>query len=106
MSVNEGTDIERSDALYKSSVLPNVSSLCEMMSRARNAYPDSDIHGGTVDVNSAYQQFSLTPEAACLRSAIISVPHGNKSKRVLAVYLVGVFGDTRASHVYNTIGRS
>jgi hypothetical protein len=27
-------------------------------------------------------------------------------KIVLAVYLVGVFGDTRASHVYNTIGRS
>ena len=58
-----------------------------------------------MDVNAAYQQFALTTEAAKLRSTIIYVPHLNELKPVLIVYLVGVFGDTRASHVYNTIGR-
>jgi hypothetical protein len=77
-----------------------------MIELIRQAKPDSEIHGGTVDVNAAYQQFSLTTEAAKLRSTIIYVPHLNDLKPVLVVYLVGVFGDTRASHVYNTIGRS
>ena len=105
-SVNEGTDTVLSDTIYKPSKLPDVHSLCEMLESIRENKPDSEIHGGTVDVNAAYQQFSLTTEAAKLRSTIIYAPHLNDLKPVLVVYLVGVFGDTRARHVYNTIGRS
>ena len=74
------------------------------MTREHN--PVENIHGGTVDVSAAYQQFSLTTEAAKLRSTIINVTHEGNIKQVLVIYLVGVFGDTRASFVYNTIGRA
>jgi hypothetical protein len=106
LSINEGTDLSRSDAIYKSSRLPDVHSLCEMIELVSENNPGENIHGGTVDVSAAYQQFSLTTEAARFRSALIDVPHGNTTKRVLATYLVGVFGDTWASFVYNTIGRA
>jgi hypothetical protein len=77
-----------------------------MLESIREDRSNSEIHGGTVDVNAAYQQFPLTTEAAKLRSTIIYVSHLSELKPVLVVYLVGVFGDTRAGHVYNTIGRS
>jgi hypothetical protein len=77
-----------------------------MMETVRELHPNENIHGGTVDVSAAHQQFSLSADAARLRSTIIDVPHGFGFKRLLVIYLVGVFGDTRASFVYNTIGRA
>jgi hypothetical protein len=77
-----------------------------MMEIIREQHPNENIHGGTVDVSAAYQQFSLSTDAARLRSTIIEVPHENGLKRVLVIYLVGVVGDTRASFFYNTIGRA
>ena len=72
----------------------------------QRAQPERNIHCGTVEVSAAYQHFSLPTDAARLRSTIIDVPHKDGFKRVLVVYLVGVFGDTRAGFVYNTIGRA
>jgi hypothetical protein len=54
---NEGTDVVRSDAVYKPSRLPDVHSLCEMMEIIREHHPNENIHGGTVDVSAACQQF-------------------------------------------------
>ena len=48
----------------------------------------------------------ITTEAAKLRSTIINVTHEDSIKQFLVIYLVGVFGDTRASFVYNSIGRA
>ena len=106
LSVNEGTDTTRSDEIYKPSKLPDVHSICEMIEANSEKNPGKNIHGATVDVSAAYQQFSLSTEAARLRSTLIDIPYRNGTKPVLVIYLVGVFGDTRASHVYNTIGRS
>ena len=102
MSLNEGTDTLQSDEFYKPTVLPTVADLCEMAEVLRVKYPGSNIHEATIDVASAYQQFPLAIETAKLRASIINIYDG----RVLVVYLVGVFGDTRASHVYNVIGRA
>jgi hypothetical protein len=77
-----------------------------MMEMIRERHPNANIHGGTVDVSAAYQQFSLTTEAAKVRSTIINIPYEGSVKKIRVVYLVGVFGDTRASFVYNTIGRA
>ena len=76
------------------------------MEMIRERHPNANIHGGTVDVSAAYKQFSLTTEAAKVRSAIINIPYEGSVKKILVVSLVGVFGDTRASFAYNTIGRA
>ena len=99
MSLNNSTDTQRSDEFYRPTVWPTVADLCEMAETLRAKYPESNIHGATIDVASAYQQFSLSFDAARFRVSILNV----NNVRVLVVYLVGVFGDTRASHVYNVI---
>lgn len=75
--------------------------LCEMTEEMQNAFHEEDSYAAAVDAGSAYQPFLLSDEALIWRCSIIKVHDGLQVEYVLVIYLIGVFGDARAGHVYN-----
>jgi hypothetical protein len=104
LSVNEGTDLGRSDAWYVPPNLPTLQSISGDIQKVRARFPGERICGGTADVNQAYCQNVASVESAKLRCTTMEceeIPGG-----VMAMYIVCIFGDTRAGHVYNIISRA
>ena len=69
-------------------------------------FKEIQLHEATCDIKSAYQQFSYSRDAALLRTTVLNVDHtsGHPPMDVLFIHLVGIFGDTRAGHVYKILG--
>ena len=100
-SLNEANDGEASDALYPPTVLPNIRDVCEMACQARERFEGREkLAAATIDIEKAYRQFQVSPEAVLHRAIIIYV-----SGVPLVVYtLCGWFGDRKAGHCYNVTG--
>lgn len=103
-SLNTGMDLEKSDSVYPPTRLPTLSDICEMAQQAKTrAERGSErVVGAVVDVAGAYNQITLSYEAALHRTVMIyigpnQIPH-------LCIILVNNFGDARAGHVYNIAG--
>ena len=74
MSLNQANDGEASDALYPPTVLPNVRDICEMACQARAKYEgEENLSVATIDIEKAYRQFQVSPEAILHRAIIIFV---------------------------------
>ena len=103
-SLNGGYDLASSDQVYPQPYLPDVHAVCEMICQRQELFPDQQLHGATADVKSAYCQIPLSVDASHLRATIITV--GPEKIRVLILYLVSIFGDTRAGHTYCVVGQA
>jgi hypothetical protein len=104
LSVNEGTDLVRSDELYVPPELPTLFSISKHIQALKCKSPGKKIVGGTVDVKQAYCQNVASVQSARLRCSFMEceeVPGGT-----VAMYVVCIFGDTRAGHVYNLTSRA
>ena len=105
-SVNSSVDITAHDEHYPASYLCNVHDLCELAMLKQARYPGEQISGATVDVKDAYQQGANSPGVTALYGTQMDYISAITNKRVSlwVFYVVGVFGFTRAGHVYNTFG--
>jgi len=102
-SVNKGTDLSRSDEKFPMYKLPDIHDLCEMACRKQEQYPhESELHGATIDVSSAYQQIPASVGSAKNFATIITVG----DMLVLVIYLVLMWGYTRAGHIYCVAARA
>ena len=102
ISINEGTDLCRSDRHYPKVDLPSARDLCELAEAQRARYePQGEIlEGATIDISDAYRQFTVSVEAIMNRTVMIVI----KGVKYIVFALCGWFGDTRAGHVYNLTG--
>ena len=100
-SLNEANDEEASDALYPPTTLPNIRDICEMACQARDRFEGREkLVAATIDIEKAYRQFQVSPEAVLHRAIIVYV-----AGVPLVVYtLCGWFGDRKAGHCYNVTG--
>ena len=107
-SYNESIDYMASRAIYKKPILPLLPDLAEMACQQRDKYPGQVLAGATVDVSTAYNQFAMTVEAAKLTATQINVMDttGTASKKVIVVYLIGMFGCATAGDVYCQIAQA
>ena len=101
-SVNHGTDVEASDVCYPLQRLPDIRCICELASRQRQHHGESELGGVTVDAFKAYTQFQNSVETSKLFATYLLFP----LKVVVAIYLVGAFGYTRAGHIYCLFARA
>jgi hypothetical protein len=97
-SVNEGTDKFMSDEAYPEPRLPTLRSISELIVLMQDAYPGEDLEGATADAKQAYCQNVASLESALLRCTRMFSE--DRSREILAMYIVCIFGDTRAGHVY------
>ena len=101
MSLNQANDGEASDALYPPTVLPNVRDICEMACQARARYEgEENLSVATIDIEKAYRQFQVSPEAILHRAIIIFV----RGVALVIYTFGGWFGDKKAGHCYNVSG--
>ena len=101
--LNDLVDKAAHDAHYPMGDLPSARTICEMICEMREAYPGEELSGATVDVASAYKQTPVLPEMAKLLGVRVKATNDNgKRVNLIVLYLVGVFGFTRAGHVYCT----
>jgi hypothetical protein len=103
-SLNESIDFAASDECYPMPTLPLLPDIAEMACKCREANPGKQIAGGTIDVNSAYQQFAQSVETSKLVASQIKIPRGDGWKRLVVIYTVGTFGHSRAGNVYCAVG--
>ena len=106
-SLNDGTDLKRSDELYPPSELPTVRDICDLAQRMRERYEaqGEELAGATIDVSSAYRQITLSDEAAWHRAVKLYLGDQDGNTKPYVCYsLVACFGDTRAGHAYNVAG--
>jgi hypothetical protein len=71
LSVNDGTDLNRSDALYVPPNLPTLHSVSGDIERLKANSPGEKIFGGTADVNQAYCQNVASVNSAKLRCTLM-----------------------------------
>ena len=101
MSLNQANDGEASDALYPPTVLPNVRDICEMACQARAKYEgEENLSVATIDIEKAYRQFQVSPEAILHRAIVIFV----RGVALVIYTFGGWFGDKKAGHCYNVSG--
>ena len=103
-SLNTGMDLQRSDVVYPPTKLPTLVDICQLAQEARSRADaqDEKVVGAVVDVAGAYNQITLSVEAAMHRTVMIYI--GPESIPHLCFILVNNFGDSRAGHVYNIAG--
>jgi hypothetical protein len=103
-SVNASVDEAAHDDHYAPFSLCDFRDLCELAMSKQEQYPGEQISGATVDVKDAYQQGANTPGVSRLYGTQMDyISPVTLVRTVLWVfYVVGVFGFTRAGHVYNT----
>ena len=98
-SLNNGVDLDKSDQFYPPQINPMIQDICQMICDKQAQYPGEQLSGGVIDVSGAWNQIVSTPEVA---STVAWIPRTNlhkpgKSKyiKVVVIYLVGMFGDTK-----------
>jgi hypothetical protein len=101
-SVNRGTNLDESDSLYPLERLPDIRTICEMLCSQRELHGDEPLHGATVDVSKAYTQYQNSVATSKMFGTFLQFG----KEEVLAVYLVGAFGYTRAGHIYCLFARA
>ena len=103
-SLNDGLDLDQSDAFYPPTVLPNLTDICDLAQavQAETSTTDDIVVGATIDVAGAYNQFTLSYEAALLRGVMVYI--GKAETPYVCIILVNNFGESRAGHVYNVAG--
>jgi hypothetical protein len=97
-------DLIESDKYYPPTVLPTLADICRLAEGAKSSAKavDDTVVGATVDVAGAYNQFTLSYEAALLRTVMLYL--GDEKVPYVCIILVNNFGDARAGHVYNVAG--
>ena len=104
LSVNAGTDLARSDLLYVPPQLPTLASISGDIEGIRALHGGENILGGTADVDQAYCRNVASVESAKLRCTLMECDE--EPGGIVVIYIVCIFGDTRAGHVYNIISRA
>lgn len=108
-SVNESVDIPASTAFYPRNDLPLLPDVAEMICRQRDLHPDEKLSGATVDVRSAYNQFSQSVGSAKYHASLVRVPDPEgvrEWKQLVLIYLVGAFGFVTSGDIYCLIGNA
>jgi len=112
-SVNDGVDLAKSDQFYPPQINPMMQDICQLISDKQAQYPGEQLSGGVIDVSGAWNQIVSTPEVAMITSTVAWIPRTslhkaskNKYVKVVVVYLVGMFGDTRAGFRYGICGQA
>jgi hypothetical protein len=107
VSVNDCVDTDASKGTYRMPYLPLLPDIAEMACRRRDALGHQELAGATVDVTSAYHQFSQSVATAKYQATLLRVPspRGDGSwSQIVVVFLVGVFGFKIAGDIYCTLG--
>ena len=106
-SFNESIDYEQHDAMYEMPVLPLLDDVAEMACQQRDLYPGEQLGGATVDVSAAYQQTPQSVGTAMLTNTIATtyLTTAGRVIHLIVMYLVGMFGCSRAGNVYCTCAK-
>jgi hypothetical protein len=73
-----------------------------MLCSQRELHGDEPLHGAAVDVSKAYTQYQNSVATSKMFGTFLQFG----KEEVLAVYLVGAFGYTRAGHIYCLFARA
>jgi hypothetical protein len=75
ISINEDTDLSRSDYFYPKVDLPSAKDLCELAEVQRACYePQGEVlEGATIDISDAYRQFTVSIDAIMNRTVMIVI---------------------------------
>ena len=102
-SLNDSVDREKHDLFYPPMELPSLCDIAEMACEQRDHFPGEELSGANVDVTAAYTQGPQSAATAKLHTTQLSVLSETKKWiTIIVIYLVGIFGFTRAGHVYCT----
>ena len=107
VSVNDCVDTDASKVTYRKPYLPLLPDIAEMACQRRDALGHRELAGATVDVTSAYHQFSQSVATAKYQATLLRVPspRGDGSwMQIVVIFLVGVFGFKIAGDIYCTLG--
>jgi hypothetical protein len=78
-----------------------------MACQQRTHYPGFQLSGATIDIARAYNQYPQSVETTKLQATQIYIPDGTGGKIVLVIlWLVGIFGFSRAGHVFCILSRA
>ena len=106
-SYNESIDYEASRQMYTKPILPLLPDIAELACQQRMKYPGQILAGATVDVSTAYNQFAMAPSTAKLTATQISIKGSTGGlKKIIVIYLVGMFGCGTAGDVYCQIAQA
>jgi hypothetical protein len=102
-SLNGSVNFEAHDKHYPFSALSSLEALCTLACIVRTLNPGKRICGALVDVVGAYPQVAQGVQSAKLHSTKVKIPHPtitDKFITLILVFLVVMFGFTRAGNVY------
>jgi hypothetical protein len=78
LSYNDGVDSVAHLLKYPCDALPTLHDICEMICCVRDAYPECEcMDGATVDVRTAYNQYTVQPAKAKLLVTFFTSHHEN-----------------------------
>jgi len=104
-SLNDSMNTTLSDALYPKRDLPTLHDIAELACEQRRRYPGKQLSGATMDVSLAYNQFPQSIASAKQHAVQLKVDiEGGGTISLIAIILVGAFGDKIAGDIYNQIG--
>ena len=99
-SYNESINYPAHDSAYPPTELCTIEDIAEMACNMRTQYPSLQLSGAVIDVCSAYQQTSQSTATALLTATIATVTIAGRTILLIVIYLVGMFGCSRAGNVY------
>ena len=108
-SYNHSVDIEKHLEAYPRNPLPTLRHVATLACKMRREHADAGyLHGGVVDVRTAYQQYRLSVSKAklvCTRLfARRSISGVDQDVAVIMLALTGTFGDVGAGDTYAILG--
>ena len=78
---------------YPRDGLPTLHDICEMICGVRDAYPEwGCLDGATVDVRTAYNQYTVLPSEAKLLATFFTTS-SRPDEQLVAIPVTGVFGE-------------
>ena len=108
-SYNHSVDLDKHLEAYPRNALPTLRHVATLACQMRREHKDAGLlHGGIVDVRTAYQQYRLSVSKAklvCTRLFTCRQINGRKQEvAVIMIALTGTFGDVGAGDTYAILG--
>ena len=108
-SYNHSVDLEKHLEAYPRNSLPTLRHVATLACKMRREHKDAGLlHGGVVDVRTAYQQYRLSVSKAKMVCTRLFTNHRidghNKEVAVIMIALTGTFGDVGAGDTYAILG--
>lgn len=99
-SLNDSIDFTKSDTFYPPPNLPTLPDIAELACQQQAKHPGEVLSGATVDISGAYNQISQTVDSALTHGTRLRVHTGSSTLDVIVIYLVTMFGYSRAGNIY------